>query len=257
MKIGITGASGVLGSILLEKLIDMKNECLSFEGDIRNIDEIRKWLNSKKVDVVIHLAAIVPPSEVKNNLSVAFNVNAVGTKNLIDVLNEMGSDPWLFYSSTSHVYKSSDKALSEDSEIEPISEYGLTKYSGEVLAKKFYKNLCIGRIFSMYHKTQKPPFLYPSMLNRLETEDLNKKFELYGAESYRDFLNAEDIADVILKLMSKRATGIYNIASGEKTKVRDFVQNLTEKKIKIKSMGDCDSLVANIDKLKKFLNEEE
>lgn len=255
MKIGITGASGVLGSILLKKLINMGNECLNFEGDIRNIDEIRKWLSLDKVDVVIHLAAIVPPSEVKNNLSMAFDVNAVGTKNLVDVLNEVGGKPWLFYSSTSHVYKSSDNALSEDSEIEPISEYGLTKYAGETLAKKNYKNLCIGRIFSMYHTTQKPPFLYPSILNRLKAEDLSKEFELYGAESYRDFLNAEDIADIILKLMSKKTIGIYNIASGEKTKVKDFVQSLTEKKIKVKSMGNCDSLVANIDKLKKFLNE--
>jgi len=255
MRIGITGTSGVLGSILLEKLHKMENECTNFEGDIRNIDEIREWLGLKEIDFVIHLAAMVPPSEVKNNLSIAFDVNSVGTKNLVDVLNEMGKDPWLFYSSTSHVYKSSDKTLSEDDEIEPISEYGLTKFAGEILAKKNYKNLCIGRILSMYHKTQKPPFLYANMLNRIKTEDLNKEFELYGAESLRDFLNAEEIADIIIKLMEKKAVGIYNIASGKKTKVKDFVQSLTEKNLKFKNMGNSDSLVANIDKLEKLLNE--
>lgn len=255
MRIGITGTSGVLGSILLEKLNKIENECTNFEGDIRNIDEIREWLRLKEIDFVIHLAAMVPPSEVKNNLSIAFDVNSVGTKNLVDVLNEMGKDPWLFYSSTSHVYKSSDKTLSEDDEIEPISEYGLTKFAGEILAKKNYKNLCIGRIFSMYHKTQKPPFLYANMLNRIKTEDLNKEFELYGAESLRDFLNAEEIADIIIKLMEKKAVGIYNIASGKKTKVRDFVQSLTKKKLKFKNIGNSDSLVANIDKLEKLLNE--
>jgi nucleoside-diphosphate-sugar epimerase len=255
MKIGITGACGVLGSILTEKVTKHSYEFSSFEGDIRNIEEIREWVNANEFDTVIHLAAIVPPSEVKKSLVQAFEINSVGIKNLVDVLNEKSEKPWLFYASTSHVYKSSDQPINEEGEIEPISEYGLTKYAGEILAKKSYENLCIGRIFSMYHKTQKPPFLYANIQERLKTEDLSKEFELYGAESTRDFLNAEEIADIILKLMDKKALGIYNIASGKGTKIRDFVQNMTDKEIRIKDMGGKDALVANIDKLNNILNE--
>lgn len=255
MKIGITGASGVLGTILEQKLHELKYDTSSFEGDIRNITEIEKWIDSEKYDSIIHLAAIVPPSEVKESLTKAFEVNSVGTRNLVDVLNSKSPSTWVFYASTSHVYKSSSKPISEDGEIEPISEYGLTKYAGEVLAKKDYTNLCIGRIFSMYHKTQKPPYLYPNMINRLQKEDLTKDFELYGAESVRDFLNAEDIADIIISLMKIEAVGIFNIASGKGTKIRDFVQDLTDKKLKIKDLGGKDSLVAKIDKLRKILNE--
>jgi len=109
----------------------------------------------------------------------------------------------------------------------------------------------------MYHKTQKPPFLYPNIKRRLETEDLSKEFELYGAESVRDFLNAEDVADIIISLMGEKTVGTFNIASGEGTKIRDFVQSLTEKKLRIKDMGGKDSLVANIGKLKKILDEKE
>ena len=109
----------------------------------------------------------------------------------------------------------------------------------------------------MYHKTQKPPFLYQNIINRLNREDLTKDFELYGAESVRDFLNAEEVADIIIFLMRKKVVGTFNIASGKGTKIRDFVQGLTEKKLRIKDMGGKDSLVANIDKLKKILDEKE
>ncbi len=255
MKIGITGGRGVLGTILVKKMKSWNYEYDSFKGDISKIDDIREWVNSNNFDSIIHLAAIVPASVVKDSLVRAFEVNAVGTRNLAEVLKEKSKNIWLFYASTSHVYKSSDKPISEKGTIEPVSEYGLTKYSGELLARKIYENLCIGRIFSMYHKTQKPPFLYPNIIKRLKTEDLDKEFELYGGESYRDFLNAEEVADIILELMNKNACGIYNIASGNGIKVKDFVQSITDKKIKIKSLGEPDYLVANINKLEKLLNE--
>ena len=178
MKVGITGADGVLGTILVEKIKGKGYEYNCFGGDIVNIKDIRKWVSANDFDSVVHLAAIVPPTEVRKDLIKAFEVNSIGTKNLVDVLSEKSSGIWLFYASTSHVYKSSKAPISENHTIEPISEYGLTKYAGEVLAKKGYKNLCIGRIFSMYHKTQKPPFLFPNIQKRLETEDLSKEFEL-------------------------------------------------------------------------------
>lgn len=255
MKVGITGGSGVLGTILEQKLHELKYDISSFVGDIRDIAEIEKWVDSDDYESVIHLAAIVPPSEVKESLTKAFEVNSVGTRNLVDVLNSKSPSTWMFYASTSHVYKSSSKPIPENGEIEPISEYGLTKYAGEVLAKKNYTNLCIGRVFSMYHKTQKPPYLYPNMINRLQKEDLTKDFELYGANSVRDFLNAEEIADIIISLMKIKAVGTFNIASGKGTKIKDFVQSLSEKELKIKDMGGKDTLVANIDNLNKILNE--
>ncbi|KKP43148.1 MAG: NAD dependent epimerase/dehydratase f [candidate division WS6 bacterium GW2011_GWC1_33_20] len=255
MKVGITGASGVLGAILVQKVEEKGYEYSSFDGDIRSLDDIHKWVDNNDLDAIFHLAAIVPPTEVRDDLTKAFEINAVGTSSLAEVLNQKSPKTWLFYASTSHVYKSSKNPISEDCEIEPISEYGLTKYAGEILAKRIYKNLCIGRIFSMYHKTQKPPFLYPNILKRLETEDLSKVFELKGGESSRDFLNAEDIADIILKLFEKKGTGIYNIASGKGVKIKDFVSGMTNKDIKIKSIGEPDFLVANIDKLNNLLNE--
>ena len=252
-NIGITGSTGVLGRILIEKLEKGRIEYQCFKGDIRHKDNLKDWIKDNNFKSVIHFAAIVPTTEVKQNPDKARDVNVRGTKNLIEAIEDSKQNPWIFYASTCHVYKSKNKPISENDEIEPISIYGKTKYDAEKFVTR-YGNSCIGRIFSFYHDSQKKPFLYPNIMDRLKNENLTKSFELYGANSVRDFLNAEEIVDIIIELMEKKAKGIYNIASGNGIKIKDFVQKLTDKKLTIKEKGDNDYIVADITKLNKVLN---
>ena len=97
------------------------------------------------------------------------------------------------------------------------------------------------------------PFLYPSIRQRLATENLEKPFVLYGAKSVRDFLNAETVIEIIVNLMNKKIMGVYNIASGKGVEIKNFVQSLSKKKINIKEMGLADFLVADINKLQNAL----
>lgn len=252
-KVGITGASGTLGKILIAKLEKNGLEYLCFDGDILQKNNIKNWFERNRFDAIIHFAAIVPATEVKADPSKAYLVNVTGTENLINGIKSSGQNPWLFYASTSHIYKSKNTPINEEDEIDPISIYGKTKYEAEKFVVRNYENTCVGRIFSLYHPSQKRLFLYPNILYRLEHEDLSKPFELYGANSIRDFLPAEEIIEIIFKLMNKKITGIYNIASGNGIKIKDFVQNLSEEKLKIKEVGEQDYLVANINKLNKVL----
>jgi len=253
-KVGITGASGILGKLFVAKLKGSGLECSCFEGDILEKKNIKDWLKENNLDAMIHFAAIVSIKEVKKNPEKAYLVNVEGTKNLINEIKLSGQNPWLFYASTSHVYKSKDSPISEDDEAEPISIYGKTKYEAEKFVTQNYENACIGRIFSMYHDSQQRPFLYPNILYRLKHEDLTKPFKLYGANSVRDFLSAEKVSEIIFQLMNRKATGIYNIASGNGIKIRDFIQNLSDEKLEIKEMSGQDYLVADINKLNKVLS---
>lgn len=252
-EIGITGATGILGKILVAKLEKDGLEYCCFNGDIRQRNDIKTWLKENQFSAIIHFAAIVPTAEVKADPEKAREVNVDGTRNLIDGIKSSGRNPWLFYASTSHVYKSKDTPINEEDATKPISIYGKTKHEAEKIVVKEYENACVGRIFSFYHDSQERPFLYPNMLYRLEHENLSGPFELYGANSVRDFLNAEDVVDAVVDLMSKRITGVYNIASGHGIKIGDFVQNLTDKELDIREMGGQDYLVADISKLNKVL----
>ena len=104
--IGITGASGVLGKQILKIKDNIKY--ISYKGDIRSKNKIKKWFKEHDFDAIFHLAAIVPIKEVNNNKLRALNVNYKGTKNIVNEVIKHNIK-WFFFSSTSHVYNYSKK----------------------------------------------------------------------------------------------------------------------------------------------------
>lgn len=261
MKIGITGSYGILGTLLCHQLDRARISYSRFEGDVRSKTDIEKWVSGNNWDGVIHLAAIVSTKQVKEDPLTAYDVNVSGTINLLEGLKKawQGQKKWFFYASSSHVYKSSNKAIQETDTLDPVSLYGKTKLMAENIIQEagsvadYPFNVCIGRIFSFFHKTQKPPFLYPNILKRLKEEDLSKNFFLYEADSIRDFLNAEEVAEIIIKLAQKQSIGTFNIASGKPTKIRDFVQSLSPVHLKITTNDKKDFLLADTTKLNQEL----
>jgi len=248
----ITGATGVLGQLICNQL-ESAHTLYKLKGDICDRQSVIDSIPNN-LDIVIHLAAIVPTSTVDENPIRAFDVNVGGTINLITALQNQKNPPFLFYASTSHVYKSNDQQICENSTIEPVSLYGKTKHLAEAVVTSAYpSDFCIGRIFSFYHETQTGGFLYPTIKKRLAKENLNQPFDLYGADSIRDFLPAEIVCKYIALLCLKNKAGVYNIASGQPTIISDFVQQLTRKKLHINKKGKSDTLIANIDKLKAVL----
>jgi len=230
--IGITGAKGVLGRIICQKLENQNLDFSIFNDDIRNENAVFEWLKSDNVSYIIHLASKVAVSDVENNIAEAYEVNVSGTINLIKAIGKINKPIGVFYASTSHVYESSSQPLKETDLINPINSYGLTKRISELLLLDYSNknkslNLCIGRIFSFYHESQNPPFLYPNLLNRFKNEDTTKPFKLFGANSTRDFLNAEAVCDIIISLVKINPEGIVNIASGKATKIIDFVKSIS------------------------------
>lgn len=111
MKVGITGSTGVMGTILKEKLLSKGFEITAFKGDVRSKNDIKKWLKSENFDTLFHLVAIVPTIQEKDNSLKAFSVNVDGTINLLEVLNDLDQNIWFFYASTSHVYKSKNTPI--------------------------------------------------------------------------------------------------------------------------------------------------
>ncbi|MCB9508704.1 MAG: SDR family oxidoreductase [Deferribacteres bacterium] len=254
--IGLTGATGVIGKLLHEKLLDRGDIVKCFQHDIRDKNAVADWIGTGRFDCIIHLAALVPVIEVETTPFKAFSVNVGGTVSLLSAVSTMNDVPWIFYSSTSHVYKSSSKPISEEGEIEPINLYGKTKYYAEEAIRCFSKEhksaVCIGRIFSFYHKTQHKPFLYPAIKERLSKENLAKPFYLKGARDIRDFLMAEDVAERIIDLMDAKYDGIINIASGKGITIEDFVQSMTDVDLKIitDKIEANSYLVADVTKLR-------
>ena len=257
IKCGITGSSGVLGRKII-KILPYK--FYKFKKDITNINEVKKWVAKNNFDILIHLAAKVPVKRVSKDYKKSYNVNVNGTLNLIDSLIQKKIKPkWLFFSSTSHVYKLNFKPhkISENEKPYPQTKYGKTKFIAEnYLQKKLNKTdikICIGRIFSFTDKNQKTPFVIPSISKKIKSS--KKKVTLHKLNHFRDFLNTKDIVSAIDLLRKKNASGIYNIGTGNQFYLKTIAQLISKKfnkKINFIDSNKKTYLISNNKKISKL-----
>lgn len=132
MRVLITGAFGNIGQSAIEEIIKQgdrvrcfdlktkKNERIFrklkklyrdnievFWGDITKIEDIEKALDGQ--EVVVHLAFIIPKLsatglESESVPDIAYKVNVLGTKNLINVMESLKSPRKIIFTSSVHVY---------------------------------------------------------------------------------------------------------------------------------------------------------
>lgn len=235
MKIGITGATGVLGRSVREHWPSVSWH--PFTGDIRDLAAVRQWADVE-VDAVLHLAAIVPVTAVEADPGAAFDVNVRGTWNVM--LSLRARDVWTFLASSSHVYSS--------------SLYGVTKMLAEKTAEALGP-VCVGRIFSFSAPSQREPYLLPSLVRRISAAEPNAELVVRGGHNVRDFLTTRAIVSAIRTLYEHRATGVYDIGSGDGITVLDVARRLatrlgrTDLSI-ITHDEQSDSLVADASRLR-------
>lgn len=255
--IGLTGSTGSLGKILIKNR--KKTRIFSFKGDIRKKKDVNNWLEKNNINVIIHLAAIVPIKVVNKNKKKAKEVNYLGTKNIVDASIKKNIK-WFFFSSTSHVYKSSENKIRENFFKKPVSYYGKTKLQAE---NYIIKNLgskkipyCIGRIFSTTNKDQKKNYLIPDLKEKIKSS--NNKIFLKNLNHYRDFISMNDISKIIYYLCKIKYKGILNIASGKKVFLKNIALIILKKynksNYKFLDNKKQTSLIGNISKLKKIKN---
>ena len=253
-KIGITGSSGLLGKLLIKELKKIKLKYSNFTGDITNSSKVNNWLKSQKnINYIFHFAAFTSVIRSKQNKKKSYITNVMGTKNLLKSIKQTKKKIFLFFPSTSHVYSFSKKPITEKDLTLPISYYGKTKLLAE-REIRLYKNknfeYFIGRIFSIFNRNQKKPFLYPTVKYRIKKMK-SKKIYIKNANCVRDFTNAEKLIKIILQIYKKKLSGTYNIGSGKGTSIKEFIYKTITKKKEILTNNVINVSVANINKLKK------
>jgi nucleoside-diphosphate-sugar epimerase len=253
-KIGITGATGSLGKQLIKS--NKKHKFIRYNDDIRSKKKLSIWFKKNNFDIILHLAAVVPIKTVNQNKKKAFDINYIGTKNIVDEAYN-NKIKWFFFSSTSHVYSSSLKKINENHEVNPISYYGKTKLLAEnYIKKKFSKSntrYCIARIFSTTNKNQKKNFLVPDLKNKIKK--VKKNITLKNLNHYRDFISLNDLSKIIFKLLDQKFNGLINLGSGNPVYLKEIAKIISKrynKNIRFKDSDKTTFLIADTKKLKKI-----
>lgn len=220
MRVGITGATGVLGTRIAAALASLGYAIDAFDGDVRHPASVDQWVDG--VDAVIHCAAVVPVQQVADHAGTAVAINVGGTANVAAAAGKRGCR--LVYISTSHVYKSNDHGLSENDPIEPISLYGLTKLQGEAWVERLAPRSLILRLFSYFDERQATSFLVPGLATRIGKADTGAQIDLFGGHNRRDMASAVWLAQACTALFAADATGIVNCSTGSDRTVLEIAE---------------------------------
>ena len=213
-KILVTGAYGLLGTTLCKKL-ENKGYNVIKHGRKINRDEnfkinnfklLRKNLNRIQPNYIINLAAFTDVDKCEKDISKAFELNVKFLENFNKYLLKKKNKCRFIHISTDQVY--SGPGPHQEKNVNPINNYGLTKFLGELIIT--HNDALIIRT-NFVGKTQRE--------NRLSLTDWflknikeKRKITLYN-DIYFNPLEINYLAVLILKIMNKKVTGTFNLGS--------------------------------------------
>lgn len=271
-KILVTGGAGFIGSHLVDKLTDLGHKVLVLDnlasGKKENVNpkaelhlvDIRDFetmvLYFKDVDYVFHLAALPRiPLSIQDPVGTS-EVNVMGTINVFESARQ-NKVKRVISTSSSSVYGNQEKLpLKEDMIPNPISPYGLQKWTGERFGKLYSDvfNLPVVSIrpFNVYGPRIDTESDYSLALGRfLKLKSLNKPFPINGdGEQTRGYCYVGDLVEAFVLAMesSKIKGGEVINAGSEKAYSINYLADLIggEKEYGPQRAGDIKHTQADV-----------
>ena len=285
-RILVTGGAGFIGSEVVKQLIK-KNSFVTvldnfssgkkqylpkntkklkiIKGDITDEKTVGRAV--KDQDSVIHLAALPFIPDSFYYPANFFNVNTIGSVNLLWKSIQSNSVKRFIQISTSEVYGSAQHVpMDETHTTAPHSTYAVSKLAGDRAAFTLYKEngfpVVIIRPFNSYGPNYTQPYIIPEIMNQLLNG--NKELMLGNINASRDFTFVSDTANGIIRSLSaKKVVGeIINLGSGNEISIKELafkIAKIAKIKIKIKydegreRPYDVNRLICNNKKAKKLL----
>jgi dTDP-4-dehydrorhamnose reductase len=221
----ITGANGFLGyyltSLLVKKgftvLATGKGSCrlssidnsnfIYREMDFTDPFAVHDVFEEYRPSVVIHAGAMSKPDECELNQWQCYTTNVEATLSLLANAEEYKS--FFVFISTDFVFSGEEGMYREEDLPSPVNFYGKSKLDGEDAVKEYAGDWSIVRTVLVYGKpeTGKQNIL-TVVKEKLEKGEVYKVFD----DQYRTPTHVEDLANGIIAVVEKKATGVYHIS---------------------------------------------
>lgn len=269
MKLLITGGCGFLGSNLASDALARGDELIVFDnlyrngsrdnlawlqsqgefrfehGDIRNQNDITRLIQETKPDAIFHLAGQVAMTTSIANPRMDFEVNVIGTHNLLEAVKLYAPEAAVIYSSTNKVYGDLEQytyremetryecvehpdGFDETTPMEFHSPYGCSKGAADQYmldyARIFGLKTVVFRHSSMYGGRQFATYdqgwvgWFCQKAAEVKTGRAQEQFTISGSgKQVRDVLHAEDMKQLYisaLKNIDKAHGKAFNIGGG-------------------------------------------
>jgi dTDP-4-dehydrorhamnose reductase len=152
MKIAVIGASGQLGSDVVTEYLKRGHEVAALtheDTDISSADSLRNVLSGIQPAVIVNAAAMHNVENCEKDPLRAYEVNALGSRNLAVVAREL--DGKLVHVSTDYVFDGLKRLPYVESDTAtPLNVYGNTKLAGEAYIRGTTRKYFILRTSALY-----------------------------------------------------------------------------------------------------------
>ena len=234
MKVLITGHRGFVGSAIFDDsnwsghygfdILDKK--------DIRDRDAFEKAVRFHQPDRILHLAAIARFADADDHPQLAFETNALGTKNVVEISSKYRI-PMVYASTGSAIMPLDGYAppFAEDVPARGNSIYGCTKAIGEYYVRQCTAPWIILRYAHLYGPGKRLHGAVSGFLDRMKR---GLKPVIYGGHQSNDFISVWDVTCANKLALGASWDGwnhIYHIGTGEElttAEVFRLIKEMTE-----------------------------
>jgi len=267
VNVFVTGACGYKGTVLVRKLLEKGHQVTAFdikwfgdylephsnltviEGDVRNSDSV----NLAGHDAVIHLASVANDPCADLDPTLTWEISCLATMQIIDKAARCGVERFIYASSGSVYGVTDEPQVTEELELNPLSEYNKTKMVGERVLLSYSDKMNVQIIRPATVCGYSPRMRLDVVVNLLTIQALTRgEITVLGGKQVRPNIHIDDITDVYLHMLDHpEIQGIYN-AGFENISVLDIAEMVTgyaPAKINVKASQDPRSYRVNSDRL--------
>jgi GDP-4-dehydro-6-deoxy-D-mannose reductase len=233
----VTGATGFVGPYLTEHLADAGDDVvgLDVEIDVTDAESIHRALLEIKPQVVYHLAALSHVGESWNAPGQVFEVNTMGTLNVLLASGSAGVERVLVVGSAEQYgqVEPGDMPIDEDQPMRPITPYGASKAAAEMAASHAYLGrglpvLC-ARAFNHIGPGQSPGMVVSAIAEQVARNERSGDDVVLTGDltPTRDFTDVRDVVRAYRLLVEVGEPGeVYNVCSGRAVAIREVAEKL-------------------------------
>jgi CDP-glucose 4,6-dehydratase len=254
----VTGAHGFAASWLARALLESGSEVTSLDregappsglelqgiaddvddvvGDLRDRELVSRLFRSRSIDSVFHLAAQAIVGEAATSPIPTFQTNIEGTWVLLEACREAGIERVVVASSDKAYGPHEDLPYREDSALQPIFPYDVSKAATDLIARSYWHTyglpVAVTRFANLYGGGDRN---FSRLIPETVTAVLDRRRPVIRSDGSpeRDFLYVEDAAQAYLAvaeaLESDRVAGeAFNAGWGNPHPVREVIDLICE-----------------------------
>lgn len=263
-RIAVTGGAGFVGSNLVRRLIPEGYEVTVIDdfttglksnlkgldcriNEVSLVDEVAMDEATIGCDWIIHLGARGSVPRSIRNPQATFEVNTLGTLNVLNVARKHGSR--VMFSSSSSVYgRNLELPKREESWMAPLTPYAASKLSGEALVQSYSESFgipaVIFRFFNIFGPWQRPDHDYAAVIPKWIWKALrHEQIQVFGdGNQSRDFTYVDTVVDVLISTLKREVAypTPINLAFGNKISLNQLIDQLRVlyKNLKVEYLGE-------------------